>query len=137
MASPPVAVAPATEATTLLATKADAAATPATPSAPRHLAHLDGFRTVATLWVLMEHLSHLADGDFVYILGRANVAVDYYMLLSGLVTAYARPVARPVYYARRFGRVLVSYWAAQHRQSGRLGGATAGHHGLLGLHPKA
>ena len=36
------------------------------------------------------------------------------------------------------GPVILHYQlASRHGQSGRLGGAMAGHHGLLGLHPKA
>ena len=82
-------------------------------------AHLDGCRTLMTLWVCLEHY-HQADefmalGGARFLLNRANVPVDYYVILSGFITAHAYAERdfggereRTIFYIKRFGRVALS-----------------------------
>jgi peptidoglycan/LPS O-acetylase OafA/YrhL len=88
----------------------------------RSLFHLDGFRSFASLIVLIEHYCAGPHGDLAYLFSRANVMVCYYVVLSGFVTAYAYggrdfPCSwrydgtRASYYVKRFGRVALSYYA--------------------------
>ena len=97
------------------------------PNPPKraHFDYLDGCRTLMTLWVTLEHYGqrhHLTHGDLRHLLSRGNVPVDYYVILSGFVTAHAycdRPFVsgqydreRAKFYLKRFGRVGLSYYAS-------------------------
>eukprot|EP00966_Prymnesium_polylepis_P063032 1462824-Prymnesium_polylepis.2 len=89
--------------------------------------HLDGTRTLMTLWVCLEHYHqsnpHMALGDARFLLNRANIPVDYYFVLSGLVTAHAyaerdfgdggaASIETVTFYIKRFARVALSYYAS-------------------------
>ena len=52
--------------------------------------HLDGCRTLMTLWVCLEHFlqkhKDVTMGGTRFLMNRANIPVDYYVILSGFVT---------------------------------------------------
>ena len=91
-----------------------------------HLHHLDGFRTFATLAILLHHRMHRDDltleksqGPIRGFQDGAGLGVAYYNLLTGFVTAIAcgeremgSSTARAAFLVRRMGRVSFSYYVA-------------------------
>ena len=106
--------------TTAIAARSAPASAPA--SSARNLLHLDGFRSFASLFVLLEHYCEGPHGDLAFLFSRANVMVCYYIVLSGHVTAYAYgdrefacswryDASRASYFVKRFLRVALSYYS--------------------------
>ena len=91
-----------------------------------HLHHLDGFRTFATLAILLHHRMQRDDltleksqGPIRGFQDGAGLGVAYYNLLTGFVTAIAcgeremgSSTARAAFLVRRMGRVSFSYYVA-------------------------
>jgi peptidoglycan/LPS O-acetylase OafA/YrhL len=109
-----------------------AAASDKQSSRPRvHFHHLDGVRSLAALWVVLEHYAstmRASDGEdssITYAGGylsslfmHGNTPVSYFVVLSGFVTSYANgsrdlgPSQRADFLVKRFARVGLSYYCA-------------------------
>eukprot|EP00440_Ansanella_granifera_P016511 gb/GFBE01017939.1/.p1 GENE.gb/GFBE01017939.1/~~gb/GFBE01017939.1/.p1 ORF type:complete len:410 (+),score=38.16 gb/GFBE01017939.1/:1-1230(+) len=87
------------------------------------LQHLTGARCLAALWIVCAHyLPKLPEGSgpsFNGAVFRVNVAVCFFVIVSGFVTHYAygaRDLAGfwglAQFYARRLGRVVFTFWVA-------------------------
>mmetsp|Transcript_13923 Transcript_13923/g.41788 ORF Transcript_13923/g.41788 Transcript_13923/m.41788 type:complete len:133 (+) Transcript_13923:1043-1441(+) len=91
-------------------------------SKARRLPFVNGTRALASLWIVCQHfLPHSQEGVLVKALWRSTAAVDYFVILSGFVTHWAARGrfagaldlgACKRWWARRFGRVLLSCWLA-------------------------
>ncbi|MDQ3839630.1 MAG: acyltransferase [Thermoproteota archaeon] len=53
----------------------------------RHLPFLDGLRGVAALWVFISHIM-LLTGSYIPILSKGELAVDLFMVLSGILITH-------------------------------------------------
>ena len=104
---PPKAAAPKAEGTPLLAS--------AGPSEP--LSQVTGARTLATTWIVLGHFLGEPRGALAPFLARGQVAVAFYIVLSGYITqtaygsrSYDRWSQCSTFYSRRFGRIMLTYY---------------------------
>lgn len=100
------------------AAPATAAVRATTSSGRAKLTHLAGLRAAASLWIVLGHFMMMPREPTEAVLGRGTVAVQIFVMLSGLVTSYAYSsrdystwTAIFRFYARRFGAILFSYYA--------------------------
>lgn len=84
------------------------------------LKHLTGGRFLACLWIVSAHfLPRSHEPSFNGALFRVNVAVCYFVVVSGFVTHWAygsmdlsSAAALLLFYLRRLGRVVITFWVA-------------------------
>jgi peptidoglycan/LPS O-acetylase OafA/YrhL len=89
--------------------------------AQAHIAYLDGIRGMAALWVLLAHTQILSGMSPVFLLSYGKLAVDLFILMSGMLMAHhyllrraQEPWESPktwyLFWARRFFRIAPLYY---------------------------
>jgi peptidoglycan/LPS O-acetylase OafA/YrhL len=88
---------------------------------PSHLPYLDGIRGIAALWVLVAHTQILTGMWRVFLLSYGHLAVDLFILMSGLLMTHhyllrrakepwEKPGTWAVFWVRRFFRIAPLYY---------------------------
>lgn len=94
---------------------------PKQPATPESFPCLDGLRGVAAVWVLVSHVQILSGTPYISILSWGGLAVDLFMMLSGLLMAHHyvqrrarepwdQPSTWSTFWTRRFFRIAPLYY---------------------------
>ncbi len=88
---------------------------------PEHLPFLDGIRGIAALWVMLSHIQILSGMQSIPLLSYGELAVDLFMVMSGLLMAHHYLLRQPkepwevpkswcIFWIRRFFRIAPLYY---------------------------